>query len=60
MQHPLCQTVMAVIREQRKLYAKVTGIAHHIDHIVPLCRGGDNATWNMRAIPADMNLARDR
>lgn len=58
--HPLSQIVMKVLREQRRLYQKITGVPHHLDHIVPLSCGGEHACWNLRPVTAEENLSRAR
>lgn len=39
----------------------MTGYAWHVDHMLPLARGGKHAWWNIQVIPAHMNAwKRDR
>lgn len=35
-----------------------TGIEHHVDHIVPLCRGGWHHQANLQVLPITANLAK--
>lgn len=63
--HPVADTeigrfLFGVFRDQRKLLTRLTGEQHHIDHIVPLFKGGENAPWNLRVITARENLTRKR
>lgn len=49
------------IYDEAKEATRVTGIAHHVDHIIPL-RGklvsGLHVPWNLRVIPATENCAK--
>ncbi|MGO9256220.1 MAG: HNH endonuclease [Bryobacteraceae bacterium] len=38
--------------------AKFDSTIHHIDHIVPYSKGGDNSVTNLRVIPKTQNLRR--
>jgi hypothetical protein len=54
--------INAVYAEAKRL-EKETGIAYHVDHIVPLAGKivcGLHVPWNLRAIPGDKNLRRPR
>lgn len=58
--HEHFRQMRAVFTKAKRLSVS-TGIAHHVDHIVPL-RGrrvsGLNVPWNMRAIPWHENLSK--
>lgn len=56
--HPLCRLVMAVLWDTAALYEDIAGERFDLDHIVPLCQGGANATWNLRPLEAKANLSR--
>lgn len=46
-----------VILEQKRLHLiETTGIVHHLDHILPLARGGIHHPINLRIIAAEENL----
>jgi hypothetical protein len=61
--HPIMNTklgqiVMGVLRENAALYTRVTGVKHDLDHITPLCVGGEHAPWNLRPLPSRDNATR--
>ena len=41
-----------------RLITNQTGVAHHIDHIIPLSKGGVHREWNLRILPASENLSK--
>lgn len=49
------QEILAIYR-RRKILSEVTGILHHVDHILPLSRGGLHHPSNLQVIPALLNL----
>jgi hypothetical protein len=54
-------TDAAAIRDvyhQRKRQEKVTRARHHVDHILPLSRGGAHCSANLRITPAPENLSK--
>ena len=42
-----------------RLISEQTGIEHHIDHIVPISKGGVHREWNLRILPASENLSKN-
>lgn len=52
------QKQMDNLEIQRQVMTKTTGIEHHLDHILPLSRGGIDHPVNFRVITAEENLAK--
>jgi len=48
--------IIESLYEYRRRVSDCIGIEHHVDHIVPLSRGGLHALENLRVIPASLNL----
>ena len=42
--------------EDCRRISQETGVPHHIDHIIPLSKGGPHHPWNLRIITAEENL----
>lgn len=42
-----------------RLISEQTGIEHHIDHIVPISKGGVHREWNLRILPATENYSKN-
>ncbi|WP_299726463.1 hypothetical protein [uncultured Endozoicomonas sp.] len=40
----------------RNQLTEMTGIEHHVDHIIPIALGGVHAYFNLRVIPASQNV----
>ena len=56
-----CETEKKRVRDIYKLctlISKATGIAHHVDHMWPVSKGGPHWSGNMQIIPAHENLAK--
>ena len=44
-------------QDARRL-SKETGIEHHVDHIIPLAKGGPHLPWNLQVITKTENLSK--
>lgn len=44
-------------QDARRL-TKETGIEYHVDHIIPLAKGGPHLPWNLQVITKDENLSK--
>lgn len=56
----LARFVVSVIKSQKDILKSVTGDTYHLDHIIPLCKGGTDAPWNLRVVTALENLSRPK
>jgi 5-methylcytosine-specific restriction endonuclease McrA len=54
--NPLLKTIMRAIYDTSRTVGEITGIKHHVDHIIPLSRGGKHVPWNLNPIPWIDNL----
>lgn len=44
--------------EDARRLTKETGIEYHVDHIIPLAKGGPHLPWNLQVITKDENLSK--
>ena len=44
--------------EDARRLSRETGVKHHVDHIIPLSKGGPHLPWNLRVITKDENLSK--
>lgn len=44
-------------QDARRL-SKETGVKYHVDHIIPLAKGGPHLPWNLQVITKDENLSK--
>jgi 5-methylcytosine-specific restriction endonuclease McrA len=55
-----CSTIEKMMIEYRyqdaRRLTEETGVVHHVDHIIPIKRGGPHLPWNLRVIPWYENL----
>lgn len=53
---PLLRSVMTAIYDTAQFVGSITGVVHHVDHVVPLSKGGLHVPWNLNVIPWHENL----
>jgi len=44
--------------EDARRLSKETGVKHHVDHVIPLAKGGPHLPWNLRVITEAENLSK--
>jgi len=44
-------------QDARRL-SRETGVKYHVDHIIPLAKGGPHLPWNLQVITKDENLSK--
>lgn len=52
-----CEMTLTFVEERLRLEAK-TGVAHHIDHIVPIAAGGTHTKENLQVLTAKENITK--
>lgn len=50
--------VVDMIYDFRDVCTKITGIEHHVDHVIPLSKGGLHVPWNLQVLTAHDNLVK--
>ena len=51
--------VLVEARELAVLRKKMTGMDWHVDHIVPVSKGGTSHHWNIQVVPASWNMRKN-
>lgn len=46
---------MQILFQAAQTISDTTGVPHEVDHIVPICKGGEHRLWNLRIVPRHMN-----
>ena len=44
--------------EDARRLSKETGVKHHVDHVIPLAKGGPHLPWNLQVITEAENLSK--
>lgn len=56
----LVNTVIECIYDFRDICIDITGIKHHVDHVIPLSKSGLHVPWNLEVLTATQNLQKGK
>ena len=52
------KSIVTLIYEAKQRVSKCLGINFHVDHIIPLSKGGEHAPHNLQIVPAKWNISK--
>jgi len=52
------ENIMKTIYEKSLRISECTGIKHHVDHVIPISRGGYHIHTNLQVLPAKINMSK--